>query len=175
MLKMLTQFRTFGIISIEKQWGRNVARSGGGYMGHIKAFAYLMGAMSFAVPIQLARMHAKTVGMTRTEREKYLKNNLTVKSMARATMNYASASGVAGDIYDVGEGVAGGWMGPQAADTYGIRGQGKGGVGNLIPAMGVLDDAWQGSHGNPHKLVGLVPGSSLPFIQPALNAVAPRP
>lgn len=166
-LKILTQFRTFGIISIEKQWGRNKAN-----YGAIKSFAYLLGAMSFAAPITMARLQLKTVGMSRSDREDYLAKNMTVAMLARSTMNYASASGVAGDIFDVGNGFAGGWMGGDYADGVGLRGQGQGDVADLVPALGAVNDIWKGTHGNPHKLVGILPGSTLPFVQPAINGLS---
>jgi hypothetical protein len=168
-LKMLFQFRTFGITSIEKQWGRNVANH-----GTPKAFAYLLGSMSFAAPIYMARQQLKTIGMSRSEREKYLERNLQPLQIARATMNYASASGLAGDIMDVGGGFAsafGGDGGKEYAESVGARGQDRqnliGGV--LGPGAGIVQDAWAATHGNTHSLMRIIPGSNLPMVQPLLN------
>lgn len=167
MLKLLTQFRSFGVISIEKQWGRNMNNHGA-----LKSFAYLIGAMSFAAPITLARLHLRTLGMSRTEREDYLKKNLTLAQLGRATMSYASASGIAGDVLDVSNGFASGWVGQDFAEGVGVRGQGQGSIVNMVPALGALEDAWKASHGDPHKILKLMPGGNLPFVQPVINGVA---
>ena len=45
-LKLLTQFRTFSIVAIDKQWNRRV-----GTEGWMKACGLLLGTMSFAAPI----------------------------------------------------------------------------------------------------------------------------
>lgn len=172
LLKMLLQFRTFGVTSVEKQWGRGVHN-----YGAIKASMYLLGAMSFAVPIHIARVQAKMLGMSRSEREKYADQNLTVPALARATINYASASGLLGDVLDIGGGFAsglGGDGGKALAQNVGVRGtkgqnQLLGGV--VAPGVGLVEDVWDGVHGNGKKLVDVLPGSNLPYVQPIINGV----
>jgi hypothetical protein len=169
MLKLLTQFRTFSLVSVEKQWGRNQAN-----YGALKSFMYLMGSMSFAVPIHLARVHARTLGKSRSEREKYLKENLTIASMARATAGYASASGYAGDIFDVGAGFAGGWFGTDVGQSVGVRGQGQGSITGLIPGLGMAEDGWRAMHGDTHKMSKLLPFGNLPYVQPVISGVTAK-
>lgn len=168
-LKLLFQFRTFSITSVEKQWGRNVSN-----YGALKSAMYLAGAMSFALPIHLARVQAKTLGMSRGERDKYIKDNTDVGSMVRATMNYAAASGLAGDIYDIGVGFAGSWAGAQGkevASKIGARGQGQGKLigGVFVPGVSMIEDVWAATHGDPHKALKALPGSNLPYVTPLVN------
>lgn len=169
MLKLLTQFRTFSLVSVEKQWGRNRVN-----YGALKSMMYLIGAMSFAVPIHLARLHIRTLGMSRSKREEYLDQNLTVASMARATAGYASASGYAGDIFDVGAGFAGGWFGTDVGQSVGVRGQGQGSVTGLIPGLGMADDAWKAMHGDSKKMARVLPFGNLPYVQPVIAGVTSR-
>ncbi len=42
------------------------------------------------------------LGMSRSEREKYADENLSTARLARASLNYASTSGLLGNIFDVG-------------------------------------------------------------------------
>jgi hypothetical protein len=172
-LKMLAQFRTFGVTAVEKQWGRGVRNHGA-----IKSAMYLLGSMSFAVPVHIARVQAKMTGMSRSEREKYADQNLSVGALGRASLNYASASGLLGDIIDVGGGFAssfGGDGGEELAKQIGVRGtkgqsQLIGGV--IAPGVGLVEDVWDGVHGDGKKLVKIMPGANLPYAQPIINAVS---
>lgn len=170
-LKLLTQFRTFSLVSVEKQWGRGAANHGA-----LKTAMYLGASMSFAVPIHMARVQAKTVGMSDKERKKYLDQVLTPGAFARATMNYASASGLLGDVLDVGGGFAntlGGDGGEELASMVGARGQGQnqlvGGV--IAPGVGMLQDMWQAAHGDEKKLMKALPGANLPYVAPLINVI----
>ncbi|GEM_PF-4850419 len=169
-LKMLAQFRTFSITSVEKQWGRNVHNHGA-----LKSFMYLMGAMSFAAPIHMARVHSRSLGMSRSEREEYVDRNLTPLSLARATLNYASASGLAGDIIDVGMGFASsaGVLDDDLAPFVGARGQTRGSLvgGVIAPGVGLVDDIWQGVHGDGKKLARALPGANLPYVSPLITGL----
>lgn len=170
LLKLLFQFRTFSLISVEKQWGRNVNN-----FGALKSFMYLMGSMSLAAPIHLARVHAKTVGMSRSEREEYIDKNTNAVSMARATLNYASASGLLGDIVDVGAGFgsAAGVLDDDLAQSMGARGQGRGDLigGAIAPGVGLVEDLWTGVHGDGKKLAKALPGSNLPYVTPLITGL----
>jgi hypothetical protein len=170
-LKILTQFRTFSITSVEKQWGRNAAN-----YGALKSSMYLMGAMSFAVPIHMARVQSKMVGMSDKDRKEYAEKNLSVAALSRATIGYVSASGLLGDVLDVGGGFAsslGGDTGEGMAQTMGARGQGQtqliGGV--IAPGVGLLQDVWQGAHGDGKKLAKALPGGNLPYVVPLINGL----
>ena len=173
LLKLLFQFRTFSMTSIEKQWGRNVKN-----YNHLGAAVGLLGAMSFAFPIHLARVYAKTVGMSEEKRKEYLDKNLNVASITQATLNYASAAGLAGDIWDIGGSGVAGVMGEAAPDwltnTINPRGTSNKAQllgGTIAPSLGTLQDAFQLARGDWKKVFSVLPGGSLPALLPVKNVV----
>lgn len=184
LLKMLFQFRTFSITALEKQWGRNAYNHGAG-----RAFVSLMGAMSFALPIHYARAHWNAMAMPEAKREEYLDKQLSPVAVARATMNYASASGLASDVLDLGGGAlhSAGIIDDSLAPNP--RGGGRGNLvgGVIAPGVGVANDVFQGAvSGLPadlgeiargeydgmeretKRLTKLLPGSNLPFVAPII-------
>lgn len=173
LLKLLLQFRTFGITSVEKQWGRNMATYGGA-----KPYFILMGAMSFALPIHLARLQFKMILMDDAKREEYWEENANPLALARATINYASASGLLGDTTDVAAIMAynyGGEPGKHFGGTLNPRGSsGDKFVGGIIaPGVGLVNELAQGVlSANPKKIIKSLPGSNNPIIAPGVNALA---
>lgn len=168
-LKLLFQFRTFSITSIEKQWGRNV-RS----YGALKSFAMLMGAMSFALPIHMARLQAQMVGKSEAEREKLADERMSAVALGRATLNYASSAGLLGDVLDVGAGFANnvGVLDDDLATAFTGGGQGRQSVSGLVPGLGMADDLLKGTVGGQFgKLPKLLPGSNLPMVTPLVNGL----
>ncbi|WCD56175.1 internal virion protein [Caulobacter phage KSC] len=170
-LSLLYKFRTYGLTAMEKQWSRNTMNH-----GHLVAFASLVGAMGWALPIYAARVHVSSLGMSRSKREEYIEKKLDPVAVARNVMNYGSSFGLTGDIIDVGATYAnsfGGEGGKAFAESMGSGGRYGGGtlLGNTVaPGLGVIEDAWQGSHGDWRKLAKVLPGSNLPFVQPMFNA-----
>lgn len=162
LLKLLTQFRTFGIISVEKQFGRQMA-----VHGTAKALGYMLGSMSFAVPLIYARVGLKAVGMSEEKREDYFERNLSPFAIGRATINYASALGLAPDILDFGSEITG------LGSSTGGRSGSKGLIGGLlVPAVGNANDVFQSlTQHDPHKMVRALPGSSLPYLSWAVNGL----
>ena len=174
LLKMLFQFRTFSLTSVEKQWGRNMANHGA-----LKSFGILVAAMSFAFPIHYARMQIKMLGMNEEDRAKFAEQNLTSAALWRSTINYASASGLLGDLADGGGGFVAGWGGDNGelfADAIGARGGNQnqllGGV--LAPSLGLVQQAWEAANGDPHKAIKAMPFANLPYLQPLVNAIQPE-
>jgi len=169
LLRVLTQFRTFSLVSMEKQWTRQMAMKGG-----LKTFGLLLGAMSFAMPIHLARIYANSVG--RTDREEYIEDQLNPMLFGRAVLNYASLSGMASDMLDVGaaltsmtEGVTGLESG---LDMTGVRGLSDGDIGAIIPGAGYANSVLRGlTSGDPAALLRTLPGGNVPFAVPLINAI----
>lgn len=162
-LRMITQFRTFGIAAMEKQAVRQYAT-----VGAVKAFGYLVGAMSFAVPIQLARLTINSAGMSRKDREVYLERNASPFALGRAVLNYASLAGLSSDILDLAvsgvDTITGGGLEGTAIQPRG--GRSRGAVAGQIPLVGWLDDAFSG---NPHKTLKALPFGNLPYLMPLIN------
>jgi hypothetical protein len=170
-LKMLFQFRTFGITAIEKQWGRNRFN-----YGAMKSAMLVLATASFAAPIYMARVGLRTAGMDEKRREEYLERNLTPFAVFRASMNYASAAGLTGDVMDLGVGAIGSWGGDLGeelglGDMSSRAGQRAGTVSGVVPAGGVVDDAAAALKGDVWKGLRLFPGASNPLATPIIEAL----
>lgn len=156
LLRLLTQFRTFSITSMEKQWSRQRAD-----LGSIKAVGLLLGSMSFAIPIQLARVHLNAAG--REDSDEYIERQMAPGMFARNLLNYSSISGVLGDVIDsgaalTGNSVSGGRTGAQKS------------AADAIPAIGYINNAVQAiGERDPRELLRSLPGQNLPFITPLMN------
>jgi hypothetical protein len=165
LMRLMTQFRTFSITSVEKQWGRQV-----GNVGTYKALGMMMGAMSLAAPIYMARTYLQSIG--REDREAYLEKQLTFDKIARATLNYIAMSGLAGDFLDVTSSVTG-----VGESTGGRAGQGQSFLGNVVaPAAGLLEDTYKGIQNtkdgtDPKQLLRSMPFSRVPYLIPAIQAL----
>lgn len=171
LMKLMTQFRSHPILAMEKQWARNIA-----VHGAYGAMGIIMGAMAFSLPIHLARVNLKMVGMSEEDRKKYVEQQLTPGAIIRSTMNYVSALGLYPDMVDGGMSLLTGWGGEGAedlAESIGARGgtnrQLIGGV--IAPGVGWLQDVYTGVSGDPQKLMRSMPGASLPYIAPILNSI----
>jgi hypothetical protein len=162
-LKLLTQFRSFSITSVEKQWARQK-----GNFGAAKALGIMMGSMAIAAPIYIARVSLMSIG--RPDRDAYLEQHLGAGQIAKATLNYIAMSGLAGDFLDAASAVSG-----IGAQTGGRAGGGSQFVGNLVaPAAGLANDAYKAVQNtkagtNPHDLLKVLPFNSLPGIGIGIN------
>lgn len=168
-LRLLTQFRTFSLVSMEKQWTRIAAMKGGW-----KAFGYLMGSLSFALPIHLARVYANSLG--RADREDYIDEQTSPLVLARSLLNYSSLSGMLSDVLDVGTATVGSLEGVTGVETgldmYGVRGISDGDVGSIIPGIGYVNSTLRGlTSGKPEDLLRSLPGGNLPYMVPLLNGL----
>lgn len=165
-LKVLTQFRSFSLTSMEKQWGRQRNQR-----GTYAAFGMAMGAMSLAAPIYAARVYASSIG--REDQAEYLEERLTAQNIARATQNYIALSGMAGDFIDLTTALA-----PDAVkEAMGFNPLGSTGkeadlVGNyVLPSASLVNDGfkWLQSPTEVDDLARVLPMSRLPFLVPLMN------
>jgi hypothetical protein len=167
--RIMTQFRTFSLTSIEKQWARQR-----GNVGTAKSLGIIMGAMSVAAPLYIARTYVQSIG--RKDQEDYLDKRLSWYAIARATLNYVAATGLAGDFLDAGQAVAGRAFEGNARGSSGGAGA-KSFIGNMVsPSLGTIDDAWKAIQNtkdgtDPTDLIKVMPGSRLPYLFPAINAL----
>jgi len=170
-LKFLLQFRTFGITSVEKQYGRNRAN-----YGAIKSFGILIGAMGFALPIHLARLQAQSAGMSRSEREDFMDKRTNAFALSKALMQYTSVTGLAPDVLDITSqfGAKVGIMPDTWADAVDVRGR-QGGITGVVPGLGYADKAYKGIvQGDFKQLPKLLPGANLPQVTPIINGLTPE-
>jgi hypothetical protein len=164
-MKLLTQFRSFSITSVEKQWSRQV-----GNHGPAAALGILMGSMSIAAPIYIARTQLAAIG--RKDKDEYLEKQLSATQVARATLNYIAMSGLAGDFMDAFTAVSG-----VGQATGGRTNAGSRFVGNVVaPAAGLADDIWQGIQNtkegtDPHQLLKSLPFARLPYMIPVIEGL----
>ncbi len=191
-LKLLLQFRTFGITSIEKQYGRNIALHGTA-MGPIHAFMTMVGAMGFALPIHMARVQAQAALLDASDRKEYLDKHTSTSALARALQNYVSIMGLAPDAEDIMatiatqvDGDAPDWL----KTDFGARGRVPD-TGSYVPAIGYANDAMKataglataagtmvGANDRPDpgkrlvKALKLLPGSNNPAVAALFNQVS---
>lgn len=162
-MKLLTQFRTFSITSMEKQWGRQRNSRGA-----FATFGIIMGAMSLAAPIYMARTYLASVG--RPDQTEYLEERFQPQHIARATMNYVANVGMAGDFID--------GLSSMMPESLGVKPTGgRSGVetefvGNYVaPAFSLVNDIWSYAQ-SPLELqdaARILPMSRLPYLLPLMN------
>lgn len=174
-LKLLLQFRTFSITSVEKQWGRQVRT-----LGHAGAIAAFVGAASFAAPIHAARQYASSIGMGEEERKEFLARRLAPAAFAQGVVNYVSMTGLFGDTWDILGKMGGGtaealgvdtptWLSDTINPRGGTSSTGLIG-GSLVPGVGLLNDAYKAMSGQPGKVRNLLPYQAHPLLAIPLNA-----
>ena len=99
---------------------------------------------------------------------------MSAVALGRATLNYASAAGMLGDLMDVTVTVGNniGLVDDDLADDFTGGGQGRQSVSGIVPGAGLVDDVLKGTvGGQPKKLLKLAPGSNLPFVTPMVNGL----
>ena len=167
-LKLMLQLRTFGLTAVEKQWGRQVQNNGGGLKGYTYAAGMLASQMALALPIHAARVQLASAG--REDRDKFIEDNMNPAALARATMNYASMSGLTGDMLDIVTAVGGGWADEGTKEMIGARQQAMG-VGRIVPVAGSIDQAFKVASGQAdlHTALKQLPFSNLWYLLPAIN------
>lgn len=157
LMRMLVQFRSFSLTSMEKQWTRQRAD-----VGTAKAFGLLMGQMAFALPIHLSRVAINSTG--REDRQEYLETQLHPAMLARAVLNYTSLSGLSGDILDAGASI-GGW------EASGVRTGNSSVLGN-VPSLGYIDSAAKAvKQRDAREAIRMLPGGNLPYLTPVVNSL----
>jgi hypothetical protein len=164
-LKAITQFKTFSLTSMEKQWGRQ--RNSRGIAG---AAGILMASALMVIPVYMARVGMASIG--REDQDEYIEKMLAPTMVARQTLNYVAMGGLAGDFVD---GIAA--LAPDewgVAVTGGRAGSPTGFIGSVVaPSAGLVDDAWkalQQAHTHPDKLLKVMPGSRLPGVLQIINS-----
>lgn len=164
-LRMLTQFRTFSLTAIDKQFNRQL-----GNRGPVGAVMMTLGSMSVAAPIYIARVQLASIG--RADRDEYLEKQLAYGAIARATTNYIATAGLGGDFLDAFTSVTG-----TGAMTGGRSGTNTQLIGNMIaPVAGKVDKVWGALQDTKdgtdvHGLLKEMPLSRLPWFIPAINSL----
>jgi hypothetical protein len=164
-LRMMTQFRSFSLTAIDKQFNRQL-----GNRGPMGAVMLTLGSMSVAAPIYWSRTYLASIG--RADQKDYLEKHMSFGATARATTNYIATSGLGGDLLDAFTSVTG-----TGAMTGGRSGTNTQLIGNMVaPVAGKVDKVWGALQDTKdgtdvHGLLKELPLSRLPWFIPAINAL----
>jgi hypothetical protein len=166
-LKLLLQLRTFGLVSTEKQWARSRMNH-----GYTVASAMLVAQMGLALPIYAARVHSATILMDEEQKKKYVKQQMDPKYLARALMNYASMSGIGSDVFDLLDGISGGWTKKATGEAIGPRGDRPLSITGQIPVVGSVEQAAKvaSGHAKLYNALKQLPMSNVWYLAPIINA-----
>lgn len=163
-MRLLTQFRTFSLTAVEKQWGRMA-----GNVGAYKAAGILIGSMCAVLPIYAARVYAGALG--RDDADEYIDRAFEPERIARQALNYTASSGLVGDLLDVlgaTSGVSlGGRTGTQEEAFFGSI---------VAPSADLLNDLYGAVQNSEEgtsfeELAKSAPFSKLPYVIPAVNVL----
>lgn len=165
--KLLTQFRTYPITAMEKQWARQRSN-----YGPMAAVAMVVAASAFAVPIHLSRVALNAKG--RPDEEEYIEKHTSPLALARATMNYVAMMGMVPDVMDL--------LSAPMPDAWSEALGGEGTrrtptLSSTVPIVGYADNLMRGvldPADNPHLLARALPFSNTPWLTPLVNSLRPE-
>lgn len=165
--KLLTQFRTYPITAMEKQWARQRSN-----YGPMAAVAMVVAASAFAVPIHLSRVALNAKG--RPDEDEYIEKHTSPLALARATMNYVAMMGMVPDVMDLlSAPMPGAWS--EALGGEGTRRTPT--LSSTVPIVGYADNLMRGvldPADNPHLLARALPFSNTPWLTPLVNSLRPE-
>lgn len=159
--KVMSQFRNYPILAMEKQWGRTVAINGGGLQGAAVATAMMVAAAGIALPMHFARIQLNALG--RDDREEYIERMLEPTMLAKSVLNYVALSGMLPDFIAASK---------AAADVAtGEKSSGKSTLGTFIPSAGYVEDILGAMQDptDPKKWSRILPLGNTPAIGPLFN------
>lgn len=165
--KVMTQFRSFPITAMEKQWGRMR-----GMHGAPAALGIIMAAAPMAFALYAVRTAINAVG--RPDSDEYIEKQFQPLAVGRGLMNYIGALGLAPDMMDAFTAVA---VPDDIKKEWGL--QNRAGqsptVGGIVPIVGYGDTWLKAANNldNPHALVRALPFSNAPWTVPLINLLRP--
>lgn len=165
--KVMTQFRSFPITAMEKQWGRLR-----GMHGAPAALGIIVAAAPLGFAMYAARTAINAIG--RPDSDEYIERQFQPLAVGRGLMNYIGALGLAPDIVDAFTAVA---VPDDIKKEWGLQtrtGQSPT-VGGIVPLVGYGDTWLRAANNldNPHALLRALPFSNAPYIVPLLNLLRP--
>lgn len=159
--KVLSQFRNYPLLAMEKQYGRTRAMYGGGIQGHAMAAAFIVAAAGAAIPLHLARVQFNAMG--RTDREEYIDKMTTPGAMASAVLNYIAMSGMGQDFVNITR------DGVDAAN--GESRSSKSSLGGVVPMVGYVESLMSlyKNLDDPRALQRVLPLGNTPLMSTLFN------
>lgn len=171
-IKVMTQFRTFSITAVEKQWARQravAAENGGALDGYAYVGGLLLAQMAVGTLLYTARVATSTVGMSEKERTKRMKAAFKPAAVAQGALNASTLSGYTGDVLTALSALKG-WVPEGAQDAAGLKGQRSGSVLDAVPAAGYLGQVSKAVQDpSVYKLAKVLPGANAPLVIPFVN------
>ena len=181
-VKIMTQFRTFSITAMEKQWARRraIAKEDGGMLdGYAHIAGMLTAQMAVGAMLYTARVYSQTIGMSDKDRRKKLDKAFTPAALATGALNASTLSGYTGEVFSA-LGAMQSWMPDKVAKqvSSGSHGAGRSDRGSSVldsvPAVGYIEQATKAIQKLPEKngaynLAKVLPGANTPLVIPFLN------
>ena len=165
--KVMTQFRSFPITAMEKQWGRLR-----GMHGAPAALGIIMAAAPLGFAMYAARTAVNAIG--RPDSDEYIERQFQPLAVGRGLMNYIGALGLAPDMMDALTAVA---VPDDLKKEWGLqtRAGSSPTLGGIVPIVGYAD-TWLKAANNlddPHAIVRALPFSNAPWTVPLINLLRP--
>ena len=171
--RLLTQFRNYPIVAMEKQLGRTIVNQGGGARGVAVSAGMIIASAGMVLPVYAARVAYNA--STREDKDEYIDRMFSPEEVLKNIMNYIALTGL---MQDVTQGLFSsaaalnsdwGWM----ENTGGREGTGKTTLGSIIPAVGSVEELLRlpANTNDPHKLFRALPYSNTPALIPFIEAL----
>lgn len=176
--EILGQFRTFPIVAMEKQTGRELR------MHDTESVMTTIYAMSIGTAMYMAKLNVNTAGMGKYQREEYLEKYTTPTAMAQGA---ASMGGVFSMVPDVWQTFQTAFSIPSPYDSRGITANADQNLWNLFPATSKLNSIYKAvqdtsgvvtgeneyTPGMHKNLFRLIPLGNTAMLRAVANATAP--
>lgn len=183
-VKIMTQFRTFSITAMEKQWARRRAvavEEGAVAAGYAHIGGHLLAQMAVGALLYSARVQVSTIGMSERDRRKRLDKAFTPAAIATGALNASTLSGYTGEVFSALSAMQS-WLPEPAAKVIssGSHGAGRGDRGSSVldsvPAVGYIEQASKAIQKLPEKdglynLARVLPGANSPLVIPFVNVL----
>ena len=165
--KVMTQFRSFPITAMEKQWGRLR-----GMHGAPAALGIIIAAAPLGFAMYAARTAVNAIG--RPDSDEYIERQFQPLAVGRGLMNYIGALGLAPDMMDALTAVA---VPDDLKKEWGLqtRAGSSPTLGGIVPIVGYAD-TWLKAANNlddPHAIMRTLPFSNAPWVVPLINLLRP--
>ncbi len=163
--RMATQFRTFPLIAMEKQLGRNRATHGAAAV-----LGMVLAALPFVMVIQASRVLLGAVG--REDADKYIDERMSPEALTRASLNYIGVLGLIPDVVNALTTVLPDEVDQALGGAAGGR-QGQKGLSSVVPIAGWGDKVVRAATNEGAKkvspLLSVTPLNNTPLLAPLTN------
>jgi len=163
--KIISQFRTFMLVSYSKQFLHNIKRN------DFAAYSAMMYSSFFAGLSYTAQMHANAIG--REDKEEFLRERLSVQEIGKAAFQRSSYASLFPALIDTGMP----FFGEDPMFSYGRTTGLATGLLSGIPSVQLIDTAYKGAQGvsrallNDEYQISAAQGRAFKSLVPFQNAI----